>query len=127
MPPELPRNASSYPHHQTRIYHLMGSGPEAQARFRLGVTDVGGEWIQKFNVMAMVNMFEQEPIPIVSIDVTQDRDPSNRGILASYNMETTSDVASGSWAAIRKVLEAEGVHEAGPQLLGLSVVTIIRN
>ena len=75
----------------------------------------------------MVNMYEQEPIPIVSIDVTQDRDSSNRGILASYKTETTSDVASGIQTAIRKVLESEGVHEAGPQLLSLTVVTIVRN
>ena len=55
------------------------------------------------------------------------RDPSNRGILASYKTETTSDVASGIRAVIRKGLEAEGVHEAGPQLLSLTVVTIVRN
>jgi N-methylhydantoinase A/oxoprolinase/acetone carboxylase beta subunit len=62
----------------------------------------------------------------VIVDVTRSKDPSTRGVIASFKHPTTADVTTGIELAVNGVLKESGIDPARHEILGLTIGTTVR-
>ena len=61
------------------------------------------------------------------IDITRTRDPTTRGVIATFKHETTIDITTGIELAVKKVLEHAGINHGSDsdQILSLTIGTTV--
>ena len=71
--------------------------------------------------------FEGTNTDSVIIDITRTRDPTTRGVIATFKHETTIDITTGIELAVKKVLEHAGINHGSDsdQILSLTIGTTV--
>ena len=61
------------------------------------------------------------------VDITQTKDPTTRGVIATCKHETTADITTGIELAVKKVLEHVGISHGSDsdQILSLTIGTTV--
>ena len=59
------------------------------------------------------------------VDITRTKDPTTRGVIATFKHETTVDITTGIELAVKKVLEIAGISL--DQILSLTIGTTVEH
>jgi hypothetical protein len=65
----------------------------------------------------------------VIVDITRTKDPTTRGVIATFKHETTVDITTGIELAVKKVLEHVGISHGSDsdQILSLTIGTTVEH
>jgi hypothetical protein len=65
----------------------------------------------------------------VIVDITRTKDPTTRGVIATFKHETTVDITTGIELAVKKVLEHAGISHVSDldQILSLTIGTTVEH
>jgi hypothetical protein len=65
----------------------------------------------------------------VIVDITRTKDPTTRGVIATFKHETTVDITTGIELAVKKVLEHAGISHGRDldQILSLTIGTTVEH
>ena len=76
-----------------------------------------------------INNFEGTNTDSVIVDITQTKDLTTRGVIATFKHETTVDITTGIELAVKKVLEHAGISHASSmdQILCLTIGTTVEH
>ena len=59
------------------------------------------------------------------VDITRTKDPTTRGVIATFKHETTVDITTGIELAVKKVLEIAGISL--DEILSLTIGTTVEH